>query len=514
MLDVVALSMALSVGQNAPALVPPPELPRNVAVPQVIPSGPVRMTTVPNQRSVISVDPMPTRVVVQGKDPMTIAADPKKDAAPMVVEEPKAEEATPEEPAEEPSKGLFMKAIEGTAFGQTLEERRISISGWTQMSYTGSNYNNRVNLPVVWNDRANEFLLQQHWMRFDKALDTESKSASFGWHVDAIFGSDYRFMLMRGLFNDQLLNSRANFNEPGGFTQNIYGFDLPQFYVNMYAPNLFEGTEFRVGRMYTPWGLESVEGPTSPLLSRSYAFNWCPPFFHMAVAALPKFNKNWSGVYMLANGNDVWIGDDAQEIRFVGATTWKSDDEKTSVTAATSFGRGKFNTGAPFNPATNGLQSEAAGRNNINVFDLVFTHKFNDCFSYGVEAIYGYQTGVPTTAMVGALTAAAVSDSPTSVTANWWSVAQYFNFQLNEKTSSVFRAEIFDDCDGQRTGYRGTYYAGTFGVQFKPKDWLWIRPEVRYDYNADSLPFDFQGDAGAGTKRDIFTFGSDLIIRW
>jgi hypothetical protein len=227
----------------------------------------------------------------------------------------------------------------------------------------------------------------------------------------------------------------------------------------------------------------------------------------MAVAVLPKFNKNWSGQFMLANGNDVFF-DPAQELRFVGALTWKSDDEKDSVTVATSFGRGKFNAGEPFNPATNGLQSEAAGRNNMNAFDLVWTHKFNDKFSYGVEMIYGYQSGVPSTASVGALSAALVSETPMSGTAHWGSICQYFTYNWTEKFSTILRAEVFDDFEGQRTGFEGLYTAVTIGAQYKPKDWLWIRPEIRYDYNGYTRPFD------NGARHGLLTAATDLIIKW
>ncbi len=503
MLDVFALSVALSVGQGGtPALVPVPELPRNVAVPSIapMPSAPARLTGLPTQRSVISVDPMPAPYIAVRQDPMTEAKiEPKADAP--AEEEKKEEEEAP------PEKGFFMKALEGTALGQKMEDKRFSISGWTQMSYTKGNWNKPTTLPVVWNDRNNAFLLQQHWLKMGKDIDADSKEFSWGWNVDAMIGTDYRFMMIRGLFNEQLLGSQINANEPGGFKQNLYGFDLPTFYLRGYAPNLFEGTEFRVGRQTTPWGVESIEGPTSPLLSRSYAFNWSPPFFHMAISALPKFSKNWSGTFMLANGNDVFI-DPSQELRFVGALTHTSDDEKTTVTAATSFGRGKFNAGDPFNPATNGLMSEAAGRNNFNAFDIVINRKVTDNFTYALEAIYAYQTGVPTTGNVGALTGAAVNTDPVSVTANWWSVVNYFIYKHSDCVSSIVRAELFDDADGQRTGFEGVYYAGTFGIQFKPKDWLLVRPEIRYDYNGYSTPFN------GGTQHYQWTAATDLIVRW
>ncbi len=517
MFDVFALSVALSVGQaGTPAVVPPPpDLPQKVTtVDPIVPQA--------NGRTVITVEPisatsprLQAKPVALQKDGSKELQDPKSkgnsDINPEAKkdEEKKDEEKKDEDKKDEPKKddrGLFMKMLDGTPMGETLKDKKISISGWTQMSYTGSGAGT-VNLPVVWNDRANKFLIQQHWITVQKALDTESKEASFGWRVDGMFGTDYRYMMIRGFWNSQLLNTKVNQAEPNGFQQNLYGFDLPQFFANAYLPNLFEGTELRAGRVYTPWGMESVEGVSSPLLSRSYAFNWAPPFFHTALVAMPKFSKNWSGVAMLALGNDTFFSG-SDELRFIGNINWKSDDEKTTATFATSLGRGKFNAGAPFNPATNGLMSEAAGRNNFNAFDFVFTHKVTDKFTYSMEAIYAYQSGVPTSASVGVISGAIISDDPVSKTANWWSVAQYFQYQWTDQLASIFRPEVFDDLEGQRTGFKGVYYAGTFGYQYKPKDWLWFRPEIRYDYNGQSTPFN------NGTQHHLWTASTDMIIRW
>ena len=66
--------------------------------------------------------------------------------------------------------------------------------------------------------------------------------------------------------------------------------------------------------------------------------------------------------------------------------------------------------------------------------------------------------------------------------------------------------ELFDDVQGQRTGFKGLYTALTTGVTYKPTPYLWFRPEVRYDRNADSLPFE--------GKANLFTATFDLIIRW
>ncbi len=155
-----------------------------------------------------------------------------------------------------------MRGLQGTWLGDLLDGNRLYLSGWTEASYTAST--DRVsNFPVAFNDRANEFLLQQAWFRFEHPLlSTGTTEPSFGFHVDVLVGSDYRWTLIRGLFNSQLVNSTG--------AQNLYGVDPIQFYVNAYVPSLFQGTEIRVGRTYNPWGYESLEAVSTPMVSRSY----------------------------------------------------------------------------------------------------------------------------------------------------------------------------------------------------------------------------------------------------
>jgi hypothetical protein len=398
-----------------------------------------------------------------------------------------------EEKPEPPEPYALMRALKGTAFGDRLDERRITIGGWVEGSYTPSQART-TNLPVTWNDRADLFLLNQLWVRAEKAYDMESKEMSFGWRVDNLYGTDYRFTLPRGLWNQQLLNSRGN--------QNLYGFDPIQHYAGVYLPNVLKGTELRVGRIFTPFGYESLEGVSTPFVSRSYAFNFCPPFTHYGIMAAPTFNDNWSGKFMIANGNDVLIGDESQELRFVGAVSYTSDDKKSGLTFGTSVGRGKFNAGDPFNPATTGLLSEPAGRNNINVFDLVGTRQINDKLGYAFETIYGYQTGVPANVPGGI-----IATTRTSGTAHWGSIVQYLNYDFGEKVRGILRVETFNDFEGQRTGFEGLYTAVTGGFQIKLNKAVVFRPEVRYDYNGYSRPFE-------GGRHGLLTVGLDMYARY
>jgi hypothetical protein len=50
------------------------------------------------------------------------------------------------------------------------------------------------------------------------------------------------------------------------------------------------------------------------------------------------------------------------------------------------------------------------------------------------------------------------------------------------------------------------YTGATAGVTFKPRRDLLLRPEVRYDYNDESRPFEGQ--------HGLFTAALDVIVRW
>jgi hypothetical protein len=391
-----------------------------------------------------------------------------------------------------PDRWWFMREVQGTWLGAFLDDNRLSVSGWTEASYTAST--DRVsNLPVVFNDRANTFLLQQQWFRLDRALVTSGTSEpTFGYHLDVLFGSDYRWTLIRGLWNSQLDNSTG--------AQNLYGVDPIQFYANAYVPGLFRGTEFRVGRTYNPWGYESLEAVSTPLLSRSYAF-FNTPFTLMGVGAYTTYTSEWSSVLILANGNDTYVVP-YEEARFFGKLTYASANKHDNVQLGCTLGRGRFNAGAPFDPATVGLAQEPAGHNNFNALDLVYTHVFDPHFTYACETMYGWQTAVPANVNGGIVR----SDSNSPGTAHWASICQYLRFTFTSCVGSILRVETFDDFNGQRTGFPGLYTTVTGGIQLQLRKGVILRPELRNDYNGESRPFE--------GKHDLFTAASDLIVRW
>jgi len=383
-----------------------------------------------------------------------------------------------------------MNWLQGTLYGYALDTHRTEVTGWTALGFLTST--SQASPGGNWGPRLNHVLLRQEWIRIDRPIDpSNSSEPSFGFHLDVLAGIDYSFVLQRHFLNDQLLNSRG--------TQNLYGIDLPQFYVNAYFPKVFSGTEFKIGRVFNPWGYESVEEWSTPLMTRAFTFINSPYTF-MAMGLYPKFNSAWSGAFLLANGNDTFFGP-SEEPRFVGALTWKSPSQRDTVALGTTIGRGRFNANEPFAPPTAGSPQEPAGHNNFNMIDVVFTHQFNSRFTYALESSYGVQSAVPANVPGGIVRPGAVVG-----TAHWASAANYFRYTFNPRLGGIVRVELFDDIDGQRTGFPGLYTMITGGVQWRPMRGLLIRPEVRYLENDENRAF-------AG-HHSALTAGCDVILHW
>jgi hypothetical protein len=417
---------------------------------------------------------------------------PAEVAAPLLpLPAPPAPAPTPAPPpAPTPDRWLLLKELQGTWYGGLLDGNRMALYGWAESSFTGSTAA-VTNEPMTWNDRANRLLLQQFFLRLERTVVTSGTTEpTFGFRTDWIVGTDYRFTMARGVFNSQLANANG--------TQNLYGVDPVEFYGEAYFPTVLSALDVKVGRFYCPFGEESNEAVSTPLASRSYTFT-TEPFTHFGVLALLNVNPEWSVHACLVNGNDM-VFDDGQELRFIGRVQWTQPGGRNTIAFGTAVGRGKFNPGAPNAAATVATATEPFGRNNLNVFDLVYTHTFSPVLSYTLETAYGYTTNVPPAAAPG------LAGRPGGGTAAFASAVNYLFYTLSPRLAATTRLEFFDDFQGQRTGSEGLYTAATAGVQFRPRKDVILRPELRYDHNGESQPFE--------GKHDLFTATMDVIVRW
>jgi hypothetical protein len=187
-----------------------------------------------------------------------------------------------------------------------------------------------------------------------------------------------------------------------------------------------------------------------------------------------KLTDAWSVQAGMILGSDVFISA-ADTPTGMGSVKWAPPNGRTSVLFSFIVGCGRFNTDQSFH--------------NPEVFDLVVTHKINSRLTWNYETLYGFTTNVPDIGF-----------------ANWYGVLNYLTWTFTPRLSGTTRLEFFDDAQGDRTNFPGLYTALTTGLSFSPRKDITFRPEIRYDYNDETRPFE--------DKHGLFTAAADVIFRW
>ncbi|MGH7173594.1 MAG: outer membrane beta-barrel protein, partial [Gemmataceae bacterium] len=266
-----------------------------------------------------------------------------------------------------PERWPLMRALQGTWMGVGLEEERMQIYGWTQANFTAST-DQSSNLPYGMNYKANQFLLEQNWLRIDRAVvSTGTSEPSFGFRSDWILpGSDYFFTLPRGLFNNQLT---ANNGQP-----NLYGIDPVQFYAEAYFPTIAQGMDVKVGRFFSLFGVEQIPAVDNPLISHAYTFIY-NPFTQTGIVTTTKLSNAVSVQAGLVMGNDNIAAITASPT-FIGNIKWVSPDQRNSLLLNIIADRGRFDQQNNFH--------------NPEIVDLIATHKINSSMVYTLESLYGF----------------------------------------------------------------------------------------------------------------------------
>ncbi len=396
-------------------------------------------------------------------------ADPEQ-AAPeaptaAIAAKPETARATANVPTP-PERWWLMKWLQGTWPGALLEDNRMQLSGWVDMSYTASSDRAR-NDPLGWNYRANDFLLQQNWIRFERTVVTSGTTEpTFGFRNDWILpGSDARYTIARGLFSGQLTDVNGH--------AVTYPIDPIQFYGEAYFPTIGQGLDIKLGRFFALYGSESNAAIDNAIWSHAYSFVY-NPFTHTGILGTLKPAPAWTVQLGLVLGSDVFI-DPAATPTSIGGVRWAPPGGRDNVLFTWIVGSGRFNQRREFH--------------NPDLFDLVYLHQFNPRLSYTLETLYALTRNVPDMGF-----------------AHWLGVINYATYVLTPRLNSNARLEFFDDFQGMRTGFAGLYTALTLGLNFRPYKSVIIRPEIRYDRNWESRPFE--------DKHDLFTAGTDVILRW
>jgi len=395
-----------------------------------------------------------------------------------------------------------------------LKDNGIVVGGWANagITYNATDPESNFNGPVTFGDRSGEFQLNQLNMFIQKAVAAEGSSWDFGGRFDIMFGTDSIFTQAYGVpsfdvnTGQPMKRSTWDLDFLGSSDNRFYDFALPQAYLETYVP-VGNGLNLKVGHFYTPIGYETVPAPDNFFYTHAYTMQYGEPFTHTGIMGNYAIDGNWSVMGGLTTGSATggWDGGWDKQLGNWGGlmgVTWTSTDKGTS-----------FNASGTYSGTS---ETSDAG---WGMYSLVLKHNITEKTHLVLQHDHGFAEAV---------------NLPGKPDAEWYGINSHFYYDVSDTIVAGLRAEWFRDqngfrvcapgrvgaaTDNQNVSYAAnflstcsaaTYYAITAGVTWKPKPWISLRPNVRYDW-ADTKMFDINS-SGVGQKTDQFLFSTDMTI--
>lgn len=224
-------------------------------------------------------------------------------------------------------------------------------------------------------------------------------------------------------------------------------YKLPWYDINLKA-----------GKFVTLLGYEVLKTNTSfnPNISNSMLFGYAIPFTHTGILANVPLGDMVAVDIGLVNGWDNPVDNNDGKTLLAGVAINPTDMLSFYVSG------------------TYGPEQNDNGHSNRGVVTAVTTLKATDELTFVVDADYGNETDAAGPTMMKS--------------ADWYGVAGYAIYQVNDKLSLNFRAEGFADPDGVRTGFQEPGYGPgvtawevTPTVAYQIMDGLLWRAEYRHD---------------------------------
>lgn len=325
------------------------------------------------------------------------------------------------------------------------EDAPVTIGGWTQFGYHNDS-------DGIFNTHPDHLDLQQFNLYMEKVADG-SCGWGFGGRADLMYGTDAQNTQAFG-------NENQGYDFRNGWDHGIYGWALPQLYVEAANDNL----SVKVGKFYTPLGYQVVPATGNFFYSIPFTFNFSEAFTHTGALATYKANDDVTLYGGWTLGWDTGFDQFGSGSNFLGGASVKATDSLT-VTYITTIG--------DFGWIGEGYSHS-----------LVADWIINDCWEYVLQSDTIRTNFHPLTA--GKYDTVGIN--------------QYLYYTVNEKTKVGGRMEWWK-ADGT------SYYETALGVNITPMSNLRIRPEVRHQWAPGAT------DANAfGIPLNDTIFGVDAII--
>jgi len=335
-----------------------------------------------------------------------------------------------------------MEAIYAGPNGEAWKKSPIQIYGWEDFSWNVSTSTNKSrgpnsNFPLIYDLRPNRFEQNQFVLYIERVPDEfQTDHIDWGFRISGVYGLDYRFMISRGLFSDQLLKHN-----------NYYGFDMPMVYIDIYIPRIFQGMNVRVGRIISEPDIEAQLAPNNLMATHSLVYGF-DNYTQTGIFTTTKINNQWAVQIGLSNGTDValWQKDPGNQPTGTVMIQWVSPNQRDSIYAGdNAFNNGEF------------------GYNNLQQIVGTWTHKFNDKIYTATEALYMYMNDA-TTHPTKDVPFQSGSFPVKPGYAPEWGIVNYTMFRIAPAAFFTVRNEFYNDIVGSRTGHATSYSEHSVGV--------------------------------------------------
>lgn len=425
----------------------------------------------------------------------------------------------------------LMVALGNTSGGQWLNDNHIQIYGWFNAGGNlSTNHRQAGNFPISYDYNPNRVQLDQAVMYIERLPDTVQKDhVDFGFRIAPIVGTDYRYTTSYGLFSNQLLKGNHNI-----------GYDIPMAYGEVFIPQVAEGLLLRFGRFIALPDIEAQLAPNNYMYSHSLAYTF-DNYTNYGLQSTLAANKNLFLQLGLTFGSDTvpWnVGKRMTNLDpnplYPGQTLLKDPGALPSVTGCIRYQTDSGNDA--IYGCADAINKGVWGYNNLQWYGGTYYHKFNDQWHISLEAYNLYQDKVANVNNAIAADALANGGTPFSpqyirrnapnpakcndvnaltCTASAQAYLAYLNYRVTSLDNISFRAEFYNDNQGQRTGTKTRYLDFGLGLQhwFSPQ--IELRPEVSY-YKALDAPA-FNGNANRGiapNKTGALVASADIIFHY
>ena len=380
------------------------------------------------------------------------------------------------------------KALSCTKLGQWMQRNRIETYGWINPSGNLSS-SSFTNYPLSYQTRPNRVEFDQFMFRVERLPDTvQTDHLDWGFHFDNLYGYDYHYTTMKGVFSNQLLNTPTGANQP--LPGKVYGDDPMIWYVDLYIPWVAQGMQITAGRYLSIPDIEAQFAPENYLLTHSILYT-VDAYTNVGVITTTKLNNQWTVQLGVHGGDDSAPWNSTSRASLQACVRWVSASNNDMLY-----------------PCVESWNKSRQTYNNLQEFVLTWGHRFTRNVHMLTEVYHIYvrdQQGAPL-----GVPGYPLGEAPDFPAGNnpAYGIVNYLNIELDPANMVSIRNEFYNDVQGQRTGFATRYSSHTIGLTHWVSQDLEIRPELRYERAYDFPAYD------GGKKYSQTTALLDAILHY